>query len=156
MEARRVLREARAEAVIERQHLMLLCLLPPAADHIGKAHGLLACEIVSLREILREMKQFPFVVLERRARRMIGDRLPAAMPEAAMAEHLEILRRGLRERRRIDDRAGETLAFERHLRTARDRGGRIDADEVEQCRHEVAGMNELMAQLAARRDPFRP
>src|SRR6266478_8601197 len=100
MEARRVLREARAEAIIERQHLMLLRLLPPAADHIGKALRLLACEIVSLREILREMKQFPFVVLERRARRMIGNRLPTAVPEAAMAEHLEILRRGLRGRRR--------------------------------------------------------
>src|SRR5437762_12954702 len=87
MEARRVLREARAEAVVEWQHLMLLRLLPPAADHVGEALGLLACEIVSLREILREMKQFPFVVLERRARRMIGDRLPAAMPEAAMTEH---------------------------------------------------------------------
>ena len=34
--------------------------------------------------------------------------------------------------------------------------GACNADHVEQGRHEVAGMHELMPQLAARRDPLRP
>src|SRR5712691_5751553 len=76
MEARRVLREARAEAVIERQHLMLLRLLPPAADHIGKAHGLLACEIVSLREILREMIAVGTLIAERPPHRTVQAAFP--------------------------------------------------------------------------------
>jgi hypothetical protein len=63
--------------------------------HCREAIRFFGREIVDFRKILIELEQLPFVVLERRARRMIGDRLPAALPEAAMAEHLEILRRSL-------------------------------------------------------------
>ena len=93
LEARGILRKARGEAVVERQHVVLLGLAPPYLDHLGQPLGLPCREIVDLGEIPVEMKQLPFVVLERRARRMKGDRLPAALPKAAMAEHLEILRR---------------------------------------------------------------
>src|SRR5581483_12044212 len=79
-----------------------------------------------------------------------------AMPEAAMAEHLEILRRGLRRRRCVGDRGGEALAFERYLRRAGDRARRLDTDHFKQGRHEIAGMHELMPQLALRLDPVRP
>ena len=85
-----------------------------------------------------------------------GDRLPAAMPEAAMPEHLEILRRRFRRRRGVRDRAGETFAFDRHLRDACDFRRRADADQFEQGRRQIAGVNELMAQLALRRDPLWP
>jgi hypothetical protein len=92
MEARGVFGKARPKAIVERQHLMLLGFAPPCLDHCGKPLRLLRREIVYLREIAIEVEQFPFVVLERGARRMIGDRLEARVPEAAMAEHLEILR----------------------------------------------------------------
>src|SRR5690349_7577703 len=102
------------------------------------------------------MEQLPFVVLERRARRMIGDSLPAAMPEAAMAVHLEILRRCLRRRRRVDNGTREALPFERHLRTAGDHAWCFDPDQLQQSWHEVAGVHELMPDFAARGDALRP
>ena len=49
-------------------------------------------EVVDFGEIAIEMEQLPFVVLERRTGGMERHRLPAAVPDAAMAEHLEILR----------------------------------------------------------------
>ena len=117
VEARGVLGKARPEAIVERQHVVLLGLAPPQLDHLGEPLRLLFGEIIGLGEIAVEMEQLPFVVLERRAGRMEGDRLPAAVPEAAMAEHLEILRRDFRRRRRVRDRARKALALERHLRT---------------------------------------
>src|SRR5665213_2834681 len=104
LEARGVLRKARPEAIVERQHIVLLGLAPPYFYQFRQPLRLARGEIVDFGKILVEMKQLPFVVLERRARWMIGNRLPAAVPEPAMAEHLEILRRGLRWRRRIGDR----------------------------------------------------
>ena len=92
MEARGILRKARAEAVVERQHIVLLGLAPPQLDHRLKPLGMISCKIVRFRKILRQVKQLPFVVLERRARRMEGDRLPAVLPDPAMPEHFEILR----------------------------------------------------------------
>ena len=94
LEARGVLGKARPEPVVERQHVVLLGLAPPHLYQFRQPLRLARGEIVDFGKIPFEMKQLPFVVLERRARRMIGDRLPAAVPEAAMAEHLEILRRG--------------------------------------------------------------
>ena len=87
-----VVGKARREAVVERQHIVLLRLAPPQLDHFGQALRLLRGEVIDLGEIAVEVKQLPCVVLERRARRVIGDRLPAVMPEPAMPEHLEILR----------------------------------------------------------------
>ncbi len=156
VEACGVLGETRAEAVIERQHLMRLRLLPPQLDQRREPLRLGGGEIMRLGEILGEMKQLPFVAVERRARGMKGDRLPAVVPEAAMPEHLEILRHRLRWRRRIRDRRREADALQRHLRHACDRGRRRDADQVEQGRHQVAGMDELMAQFALRGDALRP
>jgi hypothetical protein len=92
METGGVFRKTRAEPIVERQHLMPFRLAPPGLDHGGEALRLLRSKIVHLGEIAIEMEELPFVVLERRAGRVIGDRFPALMPEAAMAEHLEILR----------------------------------------------------------------
>src|ERR1700722_2920125 len=88
-----ILRKARAETIVERQHIVFFRLAPPQFYHLGEALRLAGREIVNFGEIAIEMKQLPFVVLERGARRMIGDRLPALVPKAAMAEHFEILRR---------------------------------------------------------------
>ena len=115
LKARGVLRKARAEAIVERQHLVLLGLAPPCLDHFRQTIGLAVGEIVDFGEIPVEVEQLPFVVLERRSRRMIGYRLPAVAPEAAMPEHLEILRRGFRRRRGVGDRARKAFAFDRHL-----------------------------------------
>ncbi len=44
--------------------------------------------------------------------------------------------------------ARKALAFDRHLRDAADLGRRLDADQLEQGRRQVAGVGELVAQLA--------
>src|SRR6202012_5901986 len=91
----------------------------------------------------------PLVLSEVAARRMEGNRLPAALHQAAMAEHLEILRRRFRWRPRVLEAHRETRALDGHLRHAIDRSGRRHTHEIEQGRREIAGMAELMPQLTA-------
>ncbi len=92
VKARGVFRKARAEPVVERQHIVLLGLEPPQLDHRFKPLGLLRRQIAGFRKIPRQVKQLPFVVLERRARGMEGNGLPAVLPDPAMPEHFEVLR----------------------------------------------------------------
>ena len=73
-----------------------------------------------------------------------------------MAEHLEILRLGLRPGLLVLEALGEAGAFEWHLLHAVDHLRRLDADHVEQRRHEIAGVAELVTQLAARGDALVP
>jgi hypothetical protein len=92
MKPRGVLRQPCAEAVVERQHIVLLGLAPPHPDHLLQPLRLPHREIIDLGKIPIEMKQLPLVVVIRRAGRVIGHRLPTVVPEAAMPEHLEILK----------------------------------------------------------------
>ncbi len=156
VEARRVFGETRSEAVVERQHVVGLRLAPPGLDHGREPVGFGLGQIVDFGEITIQVKQLPFIRIERRARRVIGDCLPARVPEAAVAEHFEILRLGARWRVGLGEAAGKAFALDRHLRTAGDLGGRADADHLEQGGDEIDGVNELMAQLATGRNLFRP
>ena len=118
---------------------------------------MLCREVIDFGKIAVEVKQLPFVVLERRARRMIGDRLPAVVPEPAMPEHLEILRLRILtapmasaiERAKLSPSIG-ICAVPRDLR------GRADPDQFEQGRRQIAGVDELVPQLAPGRDALRP
>ena len=56
VKARGVLGEARAEAIVERQHVVRFRLVPPQLDEFGEAFGLFCCEIVDLGEIAVEME----------------------------------------------------------------------------------------------------
>ncbi len=156
MEASGILREARPEAIVEGQHVVALGQLPPELDHLLQAVGLGGSEVVGLVEVRVEMVELPPVGIERRARRVIGDGLPALVPQSTVPELLEILRLGLRRRRRIGEARLETRAFERHLPDTVDLVRRRDADDVEQRRQDVRHMAELVAQPAARRDALRP
>src|SRR5436189_26173 len=70
MEARGVLYKSRSEAVVERQHVVILRLAPPQLDHILEPPRLLCREIVGLGEIAVEMEQLPSIVFEWRTGRM--------------------------------------------------------------------------------------
>src|SRR6185503_4760870 len=102
-------------------------------------------EVVGFRKILVEMIKLPAIDLEGRAGRMKGDGLPALVPQAAMTEHLEVLRTLARRSGGVAQAGGETLALERHLRHAVDRLRRRQADGVDQCRCQIAGVAELVA-----------
>src|SRR5205085_2123592 len=112
--------------------------------------------IVDLVEVAVEVIELPRIMAEIVARRMEAHGLVAVLHQATMAEHLEILRLLLRRRLGPRETLGKAGALDRHLLDAVDRLGRLDADDVEQGRREVAGVAELVAQLAARLDALAP
>src|ERR1044072_14102 len=75
MKTRGVLGKARPEAIVERQYIVFLRLVPPQLDHVVETLRFSRREVIDFREIAVEMKQLPFVVLKRRARRMERHRL---------------------------------------------------------------------------------
>ena len=75
-----ILDEALTKAVVERQHMVFLCLLPPELHQCCKLFRLLGCEVIRFREVLVEMEQLPFVILVGCARGMKCDGLPACVP----------------------------------------------------------------------------
>ena len=77
VKAASVLDKALSKAIIQRQHLVLLCFLPPQLDHGGELVRLLRRQVVGFRKILREVEQLPRICIIGRSRGMIRDRLPA-------------------------------------------------------------------------------
>ncbi len=84
------------------------------------------------------------------------DRLPSAMPDAAMTEHLEVLGRSRSHSRRIGQSRGEAGAMNRHLRNARDDLRCLDVKQIENRGREIDRVAELAANLAGRAKPGRP
>ena len=145
------------EAVVERQHIVRLGLLPPQIDHrleLARAR-FSARSSVSLKSRSR-WKSSHLSLSKSPPSGWNATAFQPSLHQAAMAEHLEILRRRFRRRLRILETGGEARAFERHLRDAVDGRRRLDADDVEQGRHEIAGVAELVAQLAARGNALGP
>src|SRR5437762_1903800 len=79
-------------AIVQRQHAVAPGLDPPQINHLPQLVRLLVRKIVAFREILVDVVKLPLVGFERHIRLVIGYGLPAIGPDAAMAEHLEILR----------------------------------------------------------------
>src|SRR6516164_6706567 len=115
VESRGVLRETRPEAIVEGQHVVALCELPPELDHRGEALRLHRREVVCLVEVLVELVELPFVRVERRARRMVGNGLPALVPQPAVPKLLKVLRVGLRWRLQVSEARLEAHTLERQL-----------------------------------------
>ncbi len=111
--------------------------------------------VLGLGEVLVQMVEFPDVALEGLAWRMVGDRLPAALPQAAVAEHLEVLRRTAR-RVGVAEAGGEGDAFHGLLLDAGEDLGSLEAQQFEDRGRHVAGVAELVTQLAAGLDAVRP
>ena len=97
-------------AVIDREDVVAHGFLVEDGLEFLELRGVLRGEVVGLAEVLVHVVEFPHVVLQRRQRHhQPRDRVPRAgdpafVVDAAVAEHLEILRRaavgGLRRRRR--------------------------------------------------------
>ena len=91
--------EALDAAVVQRQHVVLGRLEQEQPLQLVQLLGLLGGEVVGLGPVVRAV-ELPDVVVEGRqlARRSpraccAGDRGPALVVDAAVAEHLEVLRR---------------------------------------------------------------
>ena len=88
------------QVVVERQHVVAHRLHEPQALQLVELLGHLLREVVRLAPVLCGVVEFPDVVVESRdflaekkPRRLVpGDRGPALVVDAAVAEHLEVLR----------------------------------------------------------------
>ena len=152
----RVEREPLGETIIEWEDLVGFGLLPPAVDHHGEPFGVVGGPIVDLGEVLVEVVELPDVVVDRGAGRVVGHRLPPVDPDAAVAEHLEVLHLLGGGRGTIVEGGGEARPLDRLLCDTPDLGRWVDADHLEDRRHHVADVGETVAQLAPRLDPSRP
>ena len=92
--------EALAAAVVERQHVVLHRLDEPQPLELGQPLGLLGGEVARLAEVAGgAVVELPDVVVEgphvrvddQPRRLVLGDRAPALVVDAAVAEHLEVL-----------------------------------------------------------------
>ena len=126
-------------AVVQRQHLAALGLLPPGVDQCPRPFGLGGGQVVALGKVGCQGVQLPDVGIERLAGWVVGHRLPAALPEPAVAEHLENLQPLAHRRTGLAQVGGKTLAVQRQQRG-----------------QQVGGMVETVAQLTVRSQAFRP
>jgi hypothetical protein len=84
-----------AEAVVQRQHLVTLGLCHHRSDQALQPLGSAAPDRGSRRSRV-QVVELPPVGVEGVPGRVEGHRLPAVLPQAAVAEHLEVLRLGAR------------------------------------------------------------
>src|SRR6202008_796280 len=91
----------------ERQDVVGLRLPEPEVYELGDLLGMLLGEVARLLGVLVGVEELPAVVLEVAdpgERAVLGDRLPALVPDAARAEHLVVLRLLVRRRARVVER----------------------------------------------------
>ena len=121
--------------------------------------GLRRGQVVHLGEVLGDVVQLPHVVVEGLAhvaavvgeerRRVEHHRLPAVVVQRPRAEHLVVLRHVVARHAGVGAaRAAKLTPSIGRLLDAADRVGRLDADEVEQRRHHVDGVDVLVARPA--------
>jgi hypothetical protein len=119
---------------------------------------MLVGDVLRLGPVLIGVEELPAVVLEvpeARDRTVLGDRLPAAVPDAAVAHHLVVL--GLLAGRSIRlERVGHGHAGQRRLLGAVDDFRHLDPARLEDRRVDVDGVVELVSHLALGLDPLRP
>ena len=155
--AARAFDEARAEAVVQRQHLVGFGLAPPQVDQRAQPLRLALRQVLRLGEVRVQVEQLPAVGLEGVPRRVEGHRLPAVVTTgrggrtsrntAACCAARRSRRSGWRRSSRLRAASARTPAI-----TA---GGSIFSTS-QQRRAPGPRVAELWPHLAARRDALRP
>ena len=87
--------------VVEREHVVAPCLLPPERNHLRHLLGEFGRQVPELRDILADVIELPHIVVPGcvgpqavvvdRADRMIRHGLPTIMVDRTRSEHLEVL-----------------------------------------------------------------
>ena len=147
--------EALDPAVVERQHVVLARLLHEQRLQLLELLGHLGREVVRLAPVGVRVVELPGVVGERRQRldhprgRVARDRGPALVVDAAVAEHLEVLRLAPLGRAGVVERVAHAHALDRLLLDAVHRRRLGQPGRLEHGRRDVDHVVELAAHLAA-------
>ena len=117
---------------------------------------MLARQVLNLSEVLVQVIKLPAVGIEILTLCMAGDRLPAAVPDRAVASHLEVL--GLLASRQVGPVEGVRHAdtVQRHLRVTRVDLWRLHAQDVQQGGNHVTDMVILVTDAASIADSRGP
>ena len=154
--------EALERPIVQRQHAVLRRLDQEEPLQLGKLLRVLLRQILRLGPIGVGVVQLPEVFVEPA---LVGaepgyavprHRRPSLVIDAAIAEHLEVLRLVPFRRPGVVERIEHADAFERRLLHAVDHGRMRQAGGLEDGRRDVDDMMELAADLALRLDAFRP
>ena len=161
-------------AAIDREDVVLPGFGIPHRDQLDELVPVLRGQIVVLGWILGDVVQLPVASVQtdqrlrgnERAERLAGlgerrprpraHRPPSVVVDGAVTEHLEILDTVPGRGGRVVEGMGEADPVQRRLGHAPDRGGRLEAERVQDRRDHVDDVRILGAYLAARADPPRP
>ncbi len=160
--------DARGDRGVHREDLILAGFLDEELLQLLHLVGEFVGDVLRLAEVLVQVVEFEHLIVERvgirRAEGLprravhLGAEQPAFVIERILAHHLEIL--GLVPRRLLGvfrvKGVGETRAFDGCLLDAVHRGGCRDAGDLEDGRHHVNDVHELLAQAAGILDVAGP
>ena len=150
------------QPVVDRQHVVACRLDEPEALQLAELLRHLLGEVLRLAPVLVGVVELPDVIVERRGLflrpgvRVPGHRGPALVIDAAVAEHLEVLRLVPLRRLGVVERIEHADAFDRRLRHAVHRERLGYSCRFENRRRDVDDVAELRADLALGLDAFRP
>ena len=150
--------DARRHRGVQREDLVLLRFRDEHLPHLLHLLRVLRGDVVGLAEVLVQVVELEHLVVQRigvgrteglpRRAVDLGAQEPAVVIERPLAHHLEVLR--LVARRRLGilrvEGVGEARALDRRLLDAVDDLRRADAGGLEDRRHDVDHVDELLAQ----------
>ncbi len=119
---------------------------------------MLRCQVVRLRSVFIGVVQLPLLGVVVAAGLVVTDRLPAVVPDGAMAEHLEVLLLLARGQvaRAVGQGIGHRGAVHRHLLDAIDHLGKFKTQQFKHGGRDVGHMVELTPDAALVLDARRP
>ncbi len=134
--------------LVERQHTVALRLLPPKIDQLGQSVWFAIGEVVAFGRIGGKVVELPAIVVEVDTGEMPGDSLPPHAvhfgDERSIAGELEVLQRVGRRRCGVVEHRCERVPRDRHLLDTPISGGRRDAEQFVDGRHDVGHIDELV------------
>src|SRR4029453_278014 len=104
---------------------------------------------MTLREVVLEVIKRPLVLVKLRPLEVVGDRLPAVLPEPTVSHLLKVLRTATSLRRGLVPARRQAFAVQRNLIDALELRRHLDARGVEHCWCDVDGMAEGVADRVA-------
>src|SRR5262245_34492193 len=121
-------------------------------------------DVIGLAEVLARVIQLPHVIFERYRLDLpgqprgavLGDRRPTVVVDAAIAEHLEVLKGPAARRLGGAERIRHADAFDRALRHAIDHDGLGKTYHLQQCGNDVDDVMPLTADFAFGPDSLWP